>query len=60
MDELLTYRAFTDIEFNPDKLYQHSLSEPKGTVVKLFDEMKDGATFCGKIRLNYSVQEVSP
>ena len=44
------------IDFSPDTLFKKSLIERPGAVVKLFDEMKDGATFCGKVRLNYSVQ----
>ncbi len=44
------------LAFSPDALYQKSLLERPGAVVKHFDEMKEGAVFCGKVRLNYSVQ----
>jgi hypothetical protein len=45
------------MDLSADTLYQKSLSEAEGAVVKHFDEMKDGPTFCGKIRLNYVVAD---
>ena len=44
------------IDFSPDALFQKSLLERPGAVVKHFDEMKEGATFCAKVRFGYSVQ----
>lgn len=44
------------IEYDIEEMYRKSMLEAENAVVKMFSEMREGSTFCGRIRLGFRIK----